>query len=186
MKKAKKITETLSNGYSSESTQQELSNEYQHDRGVDAFQKSFRPRALDKSNLSIGRVKNIKAARQHFCCWTPSMTGLIACEKAWSRLILRSYCLEHYAEGHLLNSASFYQSRHQIPCHAISWYDYLGVFRYRNRINPAGSEFIVFFPSKSEHEQYAKWYERNKQDYCRSLLVYWAGRKSVHVCSDPP
>ena len=28
----KKMTETLANGYSSESTQWELSNEYQHDR----------------------------------------------------------------------------------------------------------------------------------------------------------
>ena len=27
------MTETLAHGYSSESTQQELSNEYQHDRG---------------------------------------------------------------------------------------------------------------------------------------------------------
>ena len=32
MQKALKITETLANGYSSESTQQELSNEYQHDK----------------------------------------------------------------------------------------------------------------------------------------------------------
>ena len=32
MQKTLKMTETLANGYSSESTQQELSNEYQHDR----------------------------------------------------------------------------------------------------------------------------------------------------------
>ena len=32
MQKTWKITETLANGYSSESTQRELSNEYQHDR----------------------------------------------------------------------------------------------------------------------------------------------------------
>ena len=31
-KNPKKMTETLANGYSSESTQRELSNEYQHDR----------------------------------------------------------------------------------------------------------------------------------------------------------
>ena len=31
-KKTWKMTETLANGYSSESTHQELSNEYQHDR----------------------------------------------------------------------------------------------------------------------------------------------------------
>ena len=32
MQKNSKMTETLANGYSYESTQQELSNEYQHDR----------------------------------------------------------------------------------------------------------------------------------------------------------
>ena len=32
MQKTWKMTETLANGYSSESTQRELSNEYQHDR----------------------------------------------------------------------------------------------------------------------------------------------------------
>ena len=31
MKKIRKMTETLAHGYSSDSTQQELSNEYQHD-----------------------------------------------------------------------------------------------------------------------------------------------------------
>ena len=34
------MTETLAHGYSSESTQCELSNEYQHDRVLDGFQKS--------------------------------------------------------------------------------------------------------------------------------------------------
>ena len=48
---------TLANGHSSESTQRELSNEYQHDRVLDGFQKSLRPCSLDKSSLSIGRVK---------------------------------------------------------------------------------------------------------------------------------
>ena len=32
MQKPRKITETLANGYSSESTRGELSNEYQHDK----------------------------------------------------------------------------------------------------------------------------------------------------------
>ena len=37
-KKTWKMTETLAHGYSSESTQQELSNEYQHDRvNLDVF-----------------------------------------------------------------------------------------------------------------------------------------------------
>ena len=51
-----KITKTLANGYSSESTQRELSNEYQHDRVWIFFQKSLNPCALDKSTLCIGRV----------------------------------------------------------------------------------------------------------------------------------
>ena len=57
MPKSCKITETLAFGYSYESTQQELSNEYQHDRVLDVFQKSLRPCALEKSSLSIERVK---------------------------------------------------------------------------------------------------------------------------------
>ena len=47
------MTETLAHGYSSESTQQELSNEYQHDR---VFSKSLPSCALDERSLSIGRV----------------------------------------------------------------------------------------------------------------------------------
>ena len=39
-KKPEKMTETLADGYSSESTQQELSNEYQYDR-VEVFKDSF-------------------------------------------------------------------------------------------------------------------------------------------------
>ena len=52
------MTETLAHGYSSESTQPELSNEYQHDRVKMVFQKSLHPCALGKSSLSIGRVKS--------------------------------------------------------------------------------------------------------------------------------
>ena len=50
------MTETLTYGYSYESTQRELSNEYHHDRVLDVFQKSLHPCALDESSLSIGRV----------------------------------------------------------------------------------------------------------------------------------
>ena len=39
-KKPRKITETLSNGYSSESSRRELSNEYQDDRVSMVFQES--------------------------------------------------------------------------------------------------------------------------------------------------
>ena len=49
------MTETLAYGYSSESAQRELSNEYLHDK--DGFQRSLHPCALDESSLSIGRVK---------------------------------------------------------------------------------------------------------------------------------
>ena len=50
------MTETLANGYSSESTQRELFNEYEHD-GSDDFQKSLHPCAYGESSLSIRRVK---------------------------------------------------------------------------------------------------------------------------------
>ena len=46
----------LANGYSSESAQQELSNEYQHDRVLMVLKKSLHPCALGKSSHSIGRV----------------------------------------------------------------------------------------------------------------------------------
>ena len=48
---------TLAHGYSSDSTQWGLSNEYQHDRISMFFQKYLRSCALDESSLSIGRVK---------------------------------------------------------------------------------------------------------------------------------
>ena len=49
------MTETLANGYSSESTQWELSNAYQP-----GFQNPFCSCALDESSISIGRVNNEK------------------------------------------------------------------------------------------------------------------------------
>ena len=52
MQKTWKITETLANGYSSESTPQELSNEYQHD-SVWMVIKNLFDCSLDKSSLSI-------------------------------------------------------------------------------------------------------------------------------------
>ena len=53
-----KIIETLANGYLSESTQRELSNEYQHDRVQMVISKILRLCALAESSLSIGRVKH--------------------------------------------------------------------------------------------------------------------------------
>ena len=62
MQKAWKVIETLAYGYSSESTQWQLSNEYQ--QGMDGFQKhSPRPCPLDESSLSIGRNKAIIAKK---------------------------------------------------------------------------------------------------------------------------
>ena len=42
-KKAKKMTEILAHGYSSESTQRELSNEYQHERNQMVFRNLCNP-----------------------------------------------------------------------------------------------------------------------------------------------
>ena len=50
------MTESLAHGYSSDSTQQELTNEYQHDRVKMFCNKSLRPCALYESSFSIGRV----------------------------------------------------------------------------------------------------------------------------------
>ena len=66
------MTETLAYGCSSESTQLELSNEYQ--QALDNFQESLSPCALDESCLSIRRVKgsnefavaNLKSDRHIF------------------------------------------------------------------------------------------------------------------------
>ena len=59
MQKTRKITETLPNGYSSESTQRELSNEYQHDM-VKMFFKDFCVFcALSECALSIVRVNTV-------------------------------------------------------------------------------------------------------------------------------
>ena len=56
-KKNLKMTETLANGYSSESTRRELSNVYTNMTGFGWFSKILCPCALDESSLSIGRVK---------------------------------------------------------------------------------------------------------------------------------
>ena len=52
-----KMTKTLTNGYSSKSTQRELSNKYQHDRVWVVFGNILYPCAFDKSSPCIGRVK---------------------------------------------------------------------------------------------------------------------------------
>ena len=52
----KLMSESLAHGYSSESTQQELSNEYQHEKVKWLSKNSLCPCALDESSLSIARV----------------------------------------------------------------------------------------------------------------------------------
>ena len=56
MQRALKMTETLAYGYSSESSQRELSNEYQHHRVLDVFQKVLCPCAFDQNSHSIEMV----------------------------------------------------------------------------------------------------------------------------------
>ena len=52
------MIETLANGYSSESTQRELSNEYQHDRIKMISKEILNSYALEESSLSIERDTN--------------------------------------------------------------------------------------------------------------------------------
>ena len=64
----KEMAETLTHGYSSERTQQELSNEYQHAR----VQRSLHHRVLDESSLSIGIFRGIFLGRHFWVgrfCW---------------------------------------------------------------------------------------------------------------------
>ena len=53
------MTEALAHMDSSDSTQLELSNEYQHDRVWMVFKNLFVACALDESNLSIERAKSV-------------------------------------------------------------------------------------------------------------------------------
>ena len=66
------MTETLANGYSSESTQWELAIQMNTNlTGLDGFQKSLHSCALDKSSLSIGRVNMTVMST------TPDVNGLM-------------------------------------------------------------------------------------------------------------
>ena len=55
--KKKKRLKPLAYGYSSESAQRELCNDFEHGRVWDSYQKSLGPCAMDESSLSIGKVK---------------------------------------------------------------------------------------------------------------------------------
>ena len=60
------MTGTLAHVSSSESTQRELFNEYQHDRVLKGFQIFLHSCAFDESSLSIERVK----WSSYPCLWT--------------------------------------------------------------------------------------------------------------------
>ena len=70
-----KMTETMAHGYSFESTQQKLSNEYKHDRVWMFFLKSLRSCVLDESSLSIGRVKPSVPGVSYLCCIDSTIFG---------------------------------------------------------------------------------------------------------------
>ena len=53
------MTETLANGYSSESTQQELSNDYQHDRVKMVFKNIFILALWMKGASALERLSNL-------------------------------------------------------------------------------------------------------------------------------
>ena len=61
-----KMSETLANGYSSKSSQKELSNEFLHDR-VKMFFNFLRSCALDESSLGIGRVNYLFVVTMGSC-----------------------------------------------------------------------------------------------------------------------
>ena len=57
------MTETLAHGYSSENTQRELSNEYQHDRFWMFFKKSVHSFSLEESSLNIS-MSNLRVVKE--------------------------------------------------------------------------------------------------------------------------
>ena len=59
-KKIEKMTEIMARWYSSESAQQELSNEYLHDRVWMFLKESLHSWALDESSLGIRRDKLVR------------------------------------------------------------------------------------------------------------------------------
>ena len=74
MQKTRKMTEPLTHGYSSESTQRELSNECHHDRAKVVIKNLCVIVLWIKSNLSIGRVKGVKSLPVWDTIRTPEST----------------------------------------------------------------------------------------------------------------
>ena len=64
MKKIEKMTETLAHEYSAESTQRELSNEYQHDRVQNVFKIICILVGLEERSLNVAEKLKIKIPTQ--------------------------------------------------------------------------------------------------------------------------
>ena len=69
MQKNRIMTKTLAHGYLSESTQWELSHEYQHDRVWTGFKNLCILCALDESNLSNGLNKKSESSCSYSLQW---------------------------------------------------------------------------------------------------------------------
>ena len=67
IQKSWKMTETLANGYSSESTHQELSNEYQHDMVSMIFEEIYILMLWTKVASALEGLTRYKHVRQHVC-----------------------------------------------------------------------------------------------------------------------
>ena len=112
MQKTWKITETLAYGYSPESTQRELSDEYQHDRvNLGGYQKCLPPYALDKSSLSIRRfnpfIPALAKKSVYFCdiSLMKAIFGKYLKEKCWSKsnLLYLQFSFKYFCEFLLLS-----------------------------------------------------------------------------------
>ena len=87
MQKTWEMTETLTNGYSSERTQRELSNEYQHDR-VSMFFKNLCVLVLfDECSLSIGSVNLSLGSCHHDSSANHMTNSSAACWSSGSRIL---------------------------------------------------------------------------------------------------
>ena len=80
MQKSWKMTETLANGYSSESTQRELSNEYQYDRVLMIF----------KDFCVLGLLTNVGSALEGL---TVTQSYLISARLPWMLIFIWSACM---------------------------------------------------------------------------------------------
>ena len=74
------MTETLAHGYTSESTQRELSNEYQHDRVTMFFKNLCVVVLWTKVSLALGGLRNKK---KHAFCRNKKKVSLLSMVPLW-------------------------------------------------------------------------------------------------------